>query len=117
MLSLSNLMKRLGPDADNMRYFFISVDTERDTPEHLKLYLSSFDDRITGLTGTASEIADVARSYRAYYEKVPTSDGYTYNHTAIVYLMGRDGRLIDTISFQEKEDTQFQKLKRLIDGS
>ena len=47
MLSLSNLMKRLGPDADNMRYFFISVDTERDTPEHLKLYLSSFDDRIT----------------------------------------------------------------------
>ncbi len=114
MLELTNVLKRLGPDADRMRYFFVSVDTERDTPDHLKLYLSNFDSRIMGLTGTADEIAALARAYRAYYEKVPTKDGFTYNHTALIYLMGRDGRLVSTIAYQEKEDTQVDKLRRLI---
>ena len=67
-----------------------------------------------GLTGTAAEIAAVARAYRAYYEKVPTKDGFTYNHTALIYLMGRDGRFAGTIAYQEKEDIQLQKLKRLL---
>jgi protein SCO1 len=96
MLELTNVLRRLGPDADRMRYFFVSVDTERDTPEQLKLYLSNFDHRITGLVGTPAEIAAVARAYRVYYEKVPTKDGYTYNHTALLYLMGRDGHLVGT---------------------
>lgn len=117
MLELSNVLQRLGPEADRMRYFFISVDTERDTPEHLKLYLSNFDKRIVGLTGTPEEIAAVAKAYHAFYQKVPTSDGFTYNHTATIYLMDRNGRLGSTISYQENESTQVTKLKRLIAGN
>jgi protein SCO1/2 len=117
MLELSNVIKELGPEADRMRFFFVSVDTERDTPELLKLYLSNFDQRITGLTGTPAEIAAVAKAYRAFYEKVPTKDGFTYNHTALVYLMGRDGRLAGTLNYQEPEDVQVKKLRRLIGQS
>ncbi len=114
LLELSNILQKLGPDADKMRYLFISVDHEQDTPAHLKTYLSSFDSRITGLTGTAQEIADVARAYRAYYAKVPTKEGFTYNHTALTYLMGRDGRYVDHIGYQEAEDRQIAKLRRLV---
>ena len=114
MLELSNAMKALGADADRMRFLFVSVDPERDTPEQLKLYLSNFDPRITGLVGTPQEIAAVAKAYRAIYEKVPTKDGYTYNHTALVYLMGRDGRLVGTINYQESAEAQLKKLRRLI---
>lgn len=116
MLELSNAIKALGPDADRMRFFFVSVDPERDTPEQLKLYLSNFDPHITGLVGTPEEIAAVAKAYRAIYEKVPTKDGFTYNHTALVYLMGRDGRLAGTINYQESADTQLKKLRRVIGG-
>jgi protein SCO1/2 len=117
MLELSNVIKQLGPDADRMRYFFITVDPERDTPEHLKLYLSNFDPRITGLVGTPAEIAAVAKAYRAFHEKVPTKDGFTFNHTALIYLMGRDGRLAGTINYQESAETQLKKLRRLIGQS
>jgi protein SCO1/2 len=113
MLELSNAIKALGPDADRMRFFFVSVDTERDTPELLKLYLSNFDPHITGLVGTPDEIAAVAKAYRAMYEKVPNKDGFTYNHTALVYLMGRDGRLAGTINYQESADALVKKLRRL----
>lgn len=116
MLELSNILSKLGRDADKMRYLFISVDHEQDSPEHLKTYLSSFDNRIIGLTGTAEEIAAVARAYRAYYAKVPTKDGFTYNHTALTYLMGRDGKYVDHIGYQEAEDRQIAKLKKLIGG-
>ena len=119
MLELSNAIKALGPDADRMRYLFVSVDPERDTPELLKLYLSNFDPRITGLVGTPEEIAAVAKAYRAIYEKVPGKDGssYTYNHTALVYLMDRDGRFAGTINYQEPEDVQLKKLRRLLGQS
>jgi protein SCO1/2 len=114
MLELSNAIKALGPDADRMRFFFVSVDTERDTPELLKIYLSNFDPHITGLVGTPDQIAAVAKAYRAMYEKVPTKDGFTYNHTALVYLMGRDGRLAGTINYQESADALLKKLRRLV---
>jgi protein SCO1 len=117
MLELSNVIKQLGPDADRMRFFFVSVDPERDTPEHLKVYLSNFDPRIAGLVGTPAEIAAVAKAYRAFYEKVATKDGFTYNHTALVYLMGRDGRLAGTVNYQEPQDVQLKKLRRLIEQS
>jgi protein SCO1/2 len=117
LLELTNVIKQLGPDADRIRYLFVSVDAERDTPEHLKLYLSNFDPRITGLVGTPAEIAAVAKAYRAFYEKVPTKEGFTYNHTAVVYLMGKDGRFAGTINYHESEDVQVKKLRRLIGQS
>lgn len=117
LLELTNILAKLGPDADRMRYLFISVDHEQDTTEHPKTYLSNFDKRIIGLTGTSEEIAAVARAYRAYYAKVPTKDGFTYNHTALTYLMGKDGRYVEHIGYQEPEDRQLAKLKKLIRGA
>jgi protein SCO1/2 len=114
LLQLSNLMAQLGPEADRLRFLFITVDPERDTPEHLKLYLSSFDPRITGLTGTPAEIAGVAKAYGAFYQKVATKNGFTFNHTAEVSLMDKDGRRVATLHEKEPEDVQLKKLRRLI---
>ena len=76
LLDLSAVIKQLGPDADRMNYLFVSVDPGRDSLEQLKLYLSSFDPHILGATGTEAQIGDMARKYRAIYEKVTTKDGY-----------------------------------------
>lgn len=114
LLEMSNHMKALGPAADRLRVLFVTIDPERDTPAHLKAYLANFDDRIVGLIGTPEEIRKVAKSYYATYEKIPTSTGYTMNHTASVFLMGPDGRFRGTINYQEPEADQRAKLKRLL---
>jgi len=113
MLELSETMKELGPDADKIRFLFVSVDHEHDTGQHLKVYLANFDTRILGLTGTADQISIAARAYRAFYEKVKTKEGYTYNHTATTYLMDREGKLAGTIAYQEEAKSRLAKLKRL----
>ena len=116
LLDLSNAIKQLGPDADKMNFLFVSVDPERDTIDQLKLYLSSFDSHIVGATGTPAQIQDMARKYRAIYEKVPTKDGYTINHTATTYLMDSAGRFHSTLAYQENADVVTAKLRRLIAG-
>jgi protein SCO1/2 len=117
LLEMTNRLAELGPDGDKLRVVFISVDPEKDTPEFLKPYLENFDKRIIGLTGTPEEIADVARKYRAVYQKVPTKSGYTMDHTATVYLMNAKGQFSGTIAYQESPDVQRTKLKRLVTGS
>lgn len=116
LLEMTNHLKALGPRADRIEVVFVSVDPDKDTPEHLKLYLTAFDPRIIGLTGTKDEVAKVAKAYRAFYERVPNKDGtdYTMNHTASVYLMDGRGKLVSTLSFQESEEARQKKIDNLV---
>ncbi|MEM7302169.1 MAG: SCO family protein [Pseudomonadota bacterium] len=113
----STWLKTLGSDGDNLNVYFVSVDPERDTPEVLADYISSFDDRITGLTGTPEAIEDMLKKYRVYARKVKLEDGdYTVDHTASVYLMKKGGSFFGTIAYQQDSDTAVAKLKRLIES-
>jgi protein SCO1/2 len=108
-----------GPMAEKAKRFrilFVTVDPERDTREVLTSYLSAFDGRIAGLVPTAAELPAIARQFAAFYEKVPTSSGYTMNHTASVYLFDREGRFAGTIDIKESRANQIAKLTRLIGG-
>jgi protein SCO1/2 len=105
----------LGDKARDLRAVFVTVDPERDTPQVLKEYLSSFDSRILALTGSAEDIAKVAKLYRVYYAKQPTSDGsYTMDHTSLVYLMNADGKFVGTLDFHEDPDVRVKKLEKLV---
>ena len=112
---VSTWLDALGPDGKGIKALFISIDPERDSVASLKDYLSSFSDRIIGLTGTQDEIANVAREYRVYYAKHPTKDGdYTMDHSAVIYLMDRDGKFAGTLTYDEKQEAAVAKLKRLL---
>jgi protein SCO1 len=114
LLDLSRWIKKLGPDADRLNYVFVTVDPERDTVQSMHAYLSSFDKRIRGYTGTPAEIAQIAKEYRVYYKKVLMEDGgYTMDHSAVLYLMGQDGKLVTVIPFQEDDASAIAKLKNL----
>jgi protein SCO1/2 len=85
-------MDRLGSDADNVQPLFITVDPERDTPQHLAEYVPLFHPRLIGLTGSLDAIHKAADAYKVYSAKVSLGkDNYTVDHTAFIYLMDRDG--------------------------
>ncbi|WP_368904593.1 SCO family protein [Taklimakanibacter lacteus] len=112
---MSSALGKLGDDGKDLNVLFITVDPERDTIEFMKSYLTSFDPRIVGLRPTPEELPQVAKAYRAFYEKVPMSDGdYTMNHTALVYLMDRQGTFFGTLDYEEKPEVRLTKLRRLL---
>jgi|SRR5437588_5527861 len=101
LFEVSEILRQLGPDADRVGALFITVDPERDTPAALKDYMSSFDPHLLGLTGDPAAVAAVAKTYRAYFKKVPLDQGgYTMDHTDIVYLMYMLGRLFSRFSLK-----------------
>lgn len=114
LYDLTQDLAALGKDADRLRVAFITVDPAQDTPELMKTYLSSFDPRIVGLTGTEEEIAAVARAYKVYYRKVPTEGGYTMDHTASIFLMDSKGDFYGTSNFQESDEIRRGKLRQLV---
>ena len=113
LFEMSEVLKRLGADAGKTTALFISVDPERDTPEKLKDYVSSFHPRVLGLTGTPAEIEAVTRAYRAYAKKVPLDGGgYTMDHSAIVYLMDKEGRFVAPFNLKRSAEQAAADLKR-----
>ncbi len=115
---LNSDLNYLGERAKDLRIYFVSVDPERDTPEALANYLGSFDESISGLTGTPDEILQMARNYKVVYRKVPTTDDdYTMEHTALLYLMDADGKLFDTVRYQEDAQSRRKKLSDLLSKS
>ena len=105
LFDISEILGRLGPDAEKVNALFITVDPERDTPEKLKEYLSSFNPRLIGVGGDADALAAVAKAYRVYYKKVPLKDGdYTMDHTAIVYLMDKNGQFVAPFSLKRRPE-------------
>lgn len=96
LLQMALAVDLLGEAGNMVQPVFITVDPERDTAEHLKQYMALFHPRFVGLTGDASAIGAAARAYRVYYKKVEWDDrsGYTVDHSAFIYLMGRDGEYL-----------------------
>ena len=116
LFELSNRLKELGTDANRLNVLFITVDPERDTPQQLALYVASFDERITGLSGTPENIAVVMKAYRVYARKIPLKDGgYTMDHTATIYMMNNRGQFVGAMNYQESDATMRAKLLRLLD--
>lgn len=90
---VASVLQLLGDDGVKIRPLFVTVDPERDTPATLAGYVTIFDPRIVGLTGTLEQVAQIARAYRIHYRKASDKNaGYLMEHTAVMFLMAPDGK-------------------------
>ena len=111
---MSRMLEALGKTTA-VSALFITVDPARDTPAVLKDYLSSFDSRIVGLTGDAASITAAEKAYLVYAKQVPISGGdYSMDHTAIVYLMDRNGRFVNAFNLDQPPEAAAAELKRTL---
>lgn len=115
LFEMSQLMRKLGPDAQRVGALFITVDPERDTTAVLKDYLASFDPHLRGLTGPPDAVAQAIKDYRVYAKKVPLQGGdYTMDHTALVYLMDKDGHFVAPFNMQRTADAEAVELRKYL---
>src|SRR5215475_5993313 len=115
LFEISEILRAMGKDADRVNAWFISVDPDRDNAAAMKDYLSSFDPHLKGLTGDPASVEKVIKEYRVYAKKVPLKDGdYTMDHTALIYLMDRDGRFVSPFNINRKPEEAATDLKRYL---
>lgn len=113
MALISSVMQNLGDDAKKIQPIFMTIDPERDTPEQIKKYLDNFYPGIIGLTGTKEQMADVANKYHIFYQKVKSEqlNEYLMDHSAFIYLMGKDGKYVKHFNNKQSVDEITKSVK------
>ena len=113
---MANALDGMEPEAKRkVAILFVTVDPERDTPEVMRDYVTAFDAPITGLSGTAEQVAAAAKAYRVYYAKHPKAGGeYDMDHSSIIYVMDPRGRFATNFTHETPPDAIAAKLRALM---
>jgi protein SCO1/2 len=116
MAELATVKKALGEDGKRLQPVFVTVDPERDTPELLKAYMASFDPGFIALRGTVEQTQALAKSFKAYFQKVPGKepDSYSVDHTAGAYVFDPQGRLRLFVRYGQPVEAWVADLKKLL---
>jgi protein SCO1 len=114
---MSAALDALGPKADGVVPIFITLDPERDTQAAMGAYVKNFGQRFVGLTGSSEQVAAAAKAYRVAYSKFQqdkSRSDYSIDHSALVYLMGKDGEYITHFAYDTPASQMTEILRRYL---
>ncbi len=114
---MSAALDQLGDEAHKVVPIFITLDPERDTQAAIADYVKHFGSNFVGLTGSPEAVAAAAKAYRVAYAKVEiqgAADGYTVDHSALVYLMDTDGEYVTHFVYGTSADKMAETLARYL---
>jgi len=101
--------------AGNVQMLFVTVDPERDTSQRLADFLQQYDSPITGLGGSLAQVRSLASQIGVAFSKGKTGKdgGYDMNHSAALFLIGPEGRLLSLFYQPLKPDAVFDRFQRI----
>ena len=108
------VLDKLKKDKEQIKLFFVSVDPERDTPEVIKDYLSSYENNFVGITGEKEKIFLLYKSWGIMSQKVFTENGeYNIDHSSPVILL-KDGKYVARISHRDDIKKSLKIIKKYL---
>ena len=115
MNDMTGWAEALGPEADELNFVFVTVDPERDTPEAMENYITSFSDRIIGISGEPDDVRKMLKGYKVYFSRVPLDDGdYTMDHSAAVYILDSQGDFAGSIPYGATQEDALVKIRKAL---
>ena len=120
LVDFAQVKRLLGEQSSQVAFVFISVDGTRDTPAVLKRYVKHFDKDFIGMTGPEDDVRRIGADYGLYFERQPlpgSQAGYSVDHTAVAYLVDREGRMIMLYGYGTPASVIDADLQKLLSGS
>lgn len=104
----------LGPRAQDLRIFMVSVDPTRDTPEVLGEYVGWLPGAV-GVTGSEDQSRQTQQAFRIFSRKVPLEGGdYTMDHSSSVLVFDAEGRFVTNIPYQSPPETALARIAQAL---
>ena len=98
---LDIIIDRLEKDNKKLQVVFISIDPERDTPEVMRDYINSFNNKFIGITGKPEKIFLLSQSWGIISQKIFSEDGqYTVDHSSPVILL-KNGKFVARLTHKD----------------
>ena len=113
---MAQVKKKLGAQAEQLQVLLVTLDPQRDTPAVLSQYVPGFDPSFLGLSGTPEAIAQTAKEFKVFYQKVAgkTATSYTVDHTAASFVFDPQGRVRLFLRYGLGVDESVADIKRLM---
>ena len=113
LATLELAAKKLGAQAGGMQVLYITVDPATDDAATMHRYLTAFDPRFVGGTGTPVQLAAVRKAYGIAAERVAgPADKFT--HSSFIYLIDKQGRLRALMPFGHGADDYVHDVRVLL---
>ncbi|MWJ28041.1 SCO family protein [Halomonas sp. ZH2S] len=97
----------------------VSVDPERDTLERLKEYMGYFGEEFIGVTGSRAQLEELAERYGVIWRRVETPESsmeYTIDHSASLYLVNPEGKLLQRVLYSPTPHALVSALQGVLEG-
>ena len=118
LTKISEIIEKLKDKSELMRFYFVTVDPERDKIEDLKEYLNAFHPKIIGVTGSNIGIENFLKYMYVYKKEIPLdSNNYTIDHSSQIFLFKKNGTFFGTLSTNEKDNNILDKINKVINGA
>ena len=118
LTKIEEIINKLKEKSDFIRFYFVTVDPERDKIEDLKEYLSAFHSKIIGVTGSNIGIENFLKYMYVYKKEIPLdNNNYTIDHSSQIFLFKKNGSFFGTLSTNEQDNNILGKINKLINGA
>ena len=118
LTKISEIIDKLKDKSDFMRFYFVTVDPERDKIEDLKEYLNAFHPKIIGVTGSNIDIENFLKYMYVYKKEIQLdNNNYTIDHSSQIFLFKKNGSFFGTLSTNEKDNNILDKINKIINGA
>ena len=118
LTKISEIIEKLKDKSELMRFYFVTVDPERDKIEDLKEYLNAFHPKIIGVTGSNIDIENFLKYMYVYKKKIQLdNNNYTIDHSSQIFLFNKNGSFFGTLSTNEEENNILSKISKILNGA
>ena len=118
LTKISEIIEKLKDKSELMRFYFVTVDPERDKIEDLKEYLNAFHPKIIGVTGSNIDIEKFLKYMYVYKKEIQLdNNNYTIDHSSQIFLFNKDGSFFGTLSTNEKDNNILGKISKVLNGA
>jgi len=117
MAEWTRVKSKLGADAARVRFVFVTVDPERDTPDVALRYARQFDASFVGVSGDPTTTAAIMQAYgvAAGREDVGSAAGYLVSHSSQVFLVNGAGQLVALYPFGTRWEALAADLEQVLE--
>ena len=118
LTKISEIINKLKDKSDFMKFYFVTVDPERDKIEDLKEYLNAFHPKIIGVTGSNIDIENFLKYMYVYKKEIQLdNNNYTIDHSSQIFLFNKNGSFFGTLSTNEKDKNILEKISKILNGA
>ena len=114
---IARVLNTLSAQNYPLKGVFVSVDTERDTPQVLRSYLEYFHADITGITGSRADIDNIVQRYHANYQIERSNEGrLSVEHSSQLFVLNQQGVVDTMVPFGMSADHVIKVVERLLEN-